>query len=73
MDFKIKGYERFSGEFMIVDVKISSLIVDSLTDEEKLALRESVTEFISSLFNNLSYQAKIVRESVEEYEQLVSH
>lgn len=61
MDYKIRGYERFSGEFLSIDIKISSKILDAMDDSEKIYLRNETAAFVCSIYEGLKYHAHNLR------------
>lgn len=50
MDFKVRGYQSFCGEFLRTDVKISQKIIDEMSDDDQMQIRKIVSAFESELF-----------------------
>lgn len=50
MDFKVRGYQSFCGEFLRTDVKISQKIIDEMNDDDQMQIRKIVSAFESELF-----------------------
>ena len=57
MDWKIKQYENFSGEYLRLKIDISSVVVNELGDEMKMSLRNKVVSFEQELFDYLKHVA----------------
>lgn len=68
MDWKLKGYQSFSGEFLQTSVKISQRIVDEMNDSDLMEIRSICSDFERQLFAILSHYAHIVKERNEHQE-----
>lgn len=65
MDFKIRGYQSFCGEFLRTDVKVSQKLVDLMSDDDLIYLRSICSKFETEMFNVLKYYATIAAENEE--------
>lgn len=66
MDWKVKNYQSFCGDFLQTTVKISQKIVDKMSDSDLMALRSAVSDSERRIFSILSHYAQQV---VAEHEQ----
>lgn len=68
MDFKVRGYQSFCGEFLRTDVKISQKIIDEMSDDDQMQIRKIVSSFESELFWLLKDYAASVQIKEKELE-----
>lgn len=60
MDYKVKQYQSFCGEYLQTNVKISQKVIDEMGDADLMKTREIVSKFESELFWFLKDYAVIV-------------
>lgn len=63
IDWKVKSYQSFCGEFLQTSVKISQKIIDEMEEDDLIELRLMCSKFERELFNFVRHYAAIISDS----------
>lgn len=63
VDWKVRNYQSFCGEFLQTSVKISQKIIDEMEEDDLIELRLICSKFERELFNFIRHYAAIISDS----------